>query len=313
VNVHPAKSEVRFRRSSEVHEFVRGSIQDLLRASFPTPIHQPQRTPGDDLAPARWRDGGAARQSPLPSTDGYAVSPSSIGEGIAREPGVEPVFAPFVRGDLARGDRPEAPGGDAATEPARRAGVAPLGHFLDSYILARDRDTLLIVDQHAAHERVLFEKLFRPAEQRTAGSSAQGLLTPVAVDLSATEREAAIENLDALRACGFDVEEFGGGTMLLRGVPAALGGVDPTHLLRELLSDLAAKPPSTLPELRARSIAASAACHAAIKVHFPLNLARMAWLLDELFACESPASCPHGRPTTIRLGLEELERGFHRR
>ena len=107
---------------------------------------------------------------------------------------------------------------------------------------------------------------------------------------------------------GFEIEEFGGETILLRSVPAGCEGADPERLLREVLSDLREGERPAEGEARRRRVAASAACHAAIKVHFPLTIAKMAWLLDALYRCHTPTTCPHGRPTTLRVGREEIER-----
>jgi DNA mismatch repair protein MutL len=202
--------------------------------------------------------------------------------------------------------------------------VAPLGQFLESYILASDRGTLLIVDQHVAHERVLFEKLLRAGAGGTAGGTgspgesanpmaAQRLLMPLPIELAAGERLLADTVLEALRDVGFEVDGFGEGALLLRSVPAELEGTDPERLLREVLSDLRDHEPVVARADLRRRIAASTACHAAIKVHFPLTAGKMAWLLGELFRCETPTTCPHGRPIILRIGLEEIERGFHRR
>ena len=233
----------------------------------------------------------------LPGGRGFTYAPAAFPERAS------PVPTP--------GEPALPPVGIRATDPPAEGALAPLGQFLDSYILARDGDGLLIVDQHAAHERVLFERIMT----RTAAgpAPAQRLLSPVVLELPYAQLEAARQSAEALAGIGFLTEDFGPDTILLRAMPGVFEGVDPAGLLRDVLSDLREGARPAEPEAARRRVAASAACHAAIKIHFPLTVAKMAWLLEALFHCESPNACPHGRPTVLRIEREDLERGFHRR
>lgn len=187
----------------------------------------------------------------------------------------------------------------------------PLAQYRESYILASDEAGLVIVDQHAAHERILYEQLLREAPERKVGR--QALLFPLTLELDA-ERSARLqggrEKLDSL---GFGLEPFGEQTWLVREIPALLGGADAAALVRDLADDLGA------PELQGElerlldRLAATTACHAAVKVNFPLTPEKMTYLLDELGKTSTPMTCPHGRPVVLRMTHRELEKNFHRR
>jgi DNA mismatch repair protein MutL len=204
----------------------------------------------------------------------------------------------------------------------------PIWQLHDRYLLAPIRGGLVIVDQHAAHERIPFEGLMAEAETTAEGRvPSQRLLEPVTVELARSEEEFVLQLLDALADVGFEIEPFGSGALLLRGVPAGLPGArertgrlgadldhaDPAGLLRDVLSDLkSGSAPASTADAR-RRVAASTACQAAIKVHFPLTAPKMAWILTELGRCRTPTTCPHGRPVFLTLPLEDIERGLHRR
>ena len=328
VNVHPSKSEVRFRRPREIHDLIVTSLRDALRGAgaFPSIALGPASSslPSIELAAGLSLQGGQAGPDPtdapwtqeaLPGTEGYSYSRGAIAGGAAgtsRGSDQGPwLFSDPGTDSVAEDARP--PSGSAAASEERGGSVHPLGQFLDSYVLARDGEGLLIIDQHAAHERVLFEGILGGDAGREAPAAAQRLLTPVPVGLSAAEREALLRQADPLARSGFEIDEFGTETVLLRSVPTGCDRADPQRLLRDVLSDLRlGQPASSLDDLR-RRIAASAACHAAIKVHFPLTVAKMEWLLGALFRCATPTTCPHGRPIVLRIGREEIERGFLRR
>ena len=197
-------------------------------------------------------------------------------------------------------------------EDAQAAPAKALAQYEDSYVVAQGPDGLLLVDQHAAHERVIFERYLAAAE---AGEvRVQKMLFPVLVDLEPGERVLLEEEAPELRRLGFEVEGFGDGTARLDAVPAFAGSSDPAALLRAVLGD-AARVRSSLTgvgELR-RRLVTTAACHAAIKVNHPLTREGMQGLLDDLFRTANPTTCPHGRPALFRLSMEEIERAFRRR
>jgi DNA mismatch repair protein MutL len=184
-------------------------------------------------------------------------------------------------------------------------GLEPLGQLQNAYIVARSGEGLLVVDQHAAHEQVLFERLLEAGESRS-------LNPPLRIELSAREAELVEPFLGLLADLGFDVEPFGGHAFLLRSVPAALAGQDPRALLEALMDELPGCRKLD-PETVRERLAMKAACTAAVKAGDVLTLEQMRALLYDLEAAWSPATCPHGRPAFVLLTIEELERRFMRR
>jgi DNA mismatch repair protein MutL len=189
--------------------------------------------------------------------------------------------------------------------PYQAGALRPIGQMHSSYILAQSAEGLVVVDQHAAHEQVLFERLLRQAQP-------QPLTPPARLTLTPREADALMENLEAFLGLGMEVEPFGGNTFLLRSLPDALAGRDPQALITALLSELDRYRNVGLDELREK-LAMKAACTAAVKAGEPLTPDQMAALLRDLGEAWSPATCPHGRPAFITLTLEELERRFLRR
>ncbi len=188
--------------------------------------------------------------------------------------------------------------------------LRPLGQVEASYIVATNAAGLWIVDQHAAHERVLFEKHLRQVRNREV--EAQRLLLPAIIELNPQQQAAFQDIADELAANGFEVEPFGQRTVAVKTAPAELAAGDVQSLLVEILDGVGQEMRGvTLDVLRGR-ISASLACRAAIKIHMSLDQAKMEWLLTELARAESPMSCPHGRPVMLRYSIKELERAFHR-
>jgi DNA mismatch repair protein MutL len=180
----------------------------------------------------------------------------------------------------------------------------------DSYIVATNASGLWIVDQHAAHERVLFEHHLRRVQAREV--EGQRLLLPIIVELKPQQQAVFSEIAGELDANGFEVEPFGQRTVAVKTAPAELAAADVERLLIEILDTLGQEARSlTLDVLRNR-ISASLACRAAVKIHMPLDRAKMEWLLKELGRAESPMSCPHGRPVMLRYTIKDLERAFRR-
>jgi DNA mismatch repair protein MutL len=187
-----------------------------------------------------------------------------------------------------------------------------LAQYKDSYIVAQERDGLLLVDQHVAHERVLYERYLAEAERGEV--HVQRLLFPRTIELAADEALTLEAEAGEFSRLGFLLEPFGGNAVKLDGVPAFAKDVAPDRLVRELLGEAARTRTSAtgVAELR-RRLVTSAACQAAIKVNYPLTHEGMQRLLDDLFLTENPTTCPHGRPILFRLTLDEIERAFRRR
>jgi DNA mismatch repair protein MutL len=287
VNVHPQKTEVRFDRSSDVHDAVRAAVASALSHVGAVPRLE-------DLRP------GTYAATPLASVAAALTRYASAAESqapayVAREPAA----AASLLDD-----------GSAAVDPGRRA--VPLAQYKDSYIVAQDRDGLLLVDQHVAHERVLFERYLEETERGEV--HVQRLLFPKTIELSADEAVVFDEEAAEFSRLGFLLERFGGNAVKLDGVPAFAKDVAPDRLLRELLGEAARTRSAATgaAELR-RRLVTSAACQAAIKVNYPLAREGMQRLLDDLFLTENPTTCPHGRPIIFRLTLDEIERAFRRR
>jgi DNA mismatch repair protein MutL len=287
VNVHPQKTEVRFDRSSDVHDAVRAAVAAALSHEVAVPRLEDLR-PGPE-GPGSYASVAAAmmRYSEAADSSGsaYAVREGGAAASLLEE-------------------------GSSAVEPGRRA--VPLAQYRDSYIVAQDRDGLLLVDQHVAHERVLFERYLVETERGEV--HVQRLLFPKTIELSTDEAVVFEGEAGEFARLGFLLERFGGNALKLDGVPAFAKDVPPERLVRELLGE-AAKTRSAATgadELR-RRLVTSAACQAAIKVNYPLAREGMQRLLDDLFLTQNPTTCPHGRPIIFRLSLEEIERAFRRR
>jgi DNA mismatch repair protein MutL len=287
VNVHPQKTEVRFDRSSDVHDAVRAAVASALSHEVAVPRF-------GELRP------GTTASAPLASVAAALARYESVAESPA---------VPYAAREVV-----PAPGlledGSAAVDPGRRA--VPLAQYKDSYIVAQDRDGLLLVDQHVAHERVLFERYLSETERGEV--HVQRLLFPKTIELSTEEAVVFDAEAREFSRLGFLLERFGGNTLKLDGVPAFAKDLAPDRLLHELLGEASRTRSAAtgVDELR-RRLVTSAACQAAIKVNYPLAREGMQRLLDDLFQTENPTTCPHGRPIIFRLTLDDIERAFRRR
>ena len=277
VNVHPTKAEVRFLEPSLVHEVLRRALSEALGHG-----------PAPDLTLDGVAGSGALRQ---PGSSGPAVGPEY----------------PQPLRDLVREVRPAAV--EAAPVAADRP-LLPLGQFRDTFIIAIDDDGIAIIDQHVAHERVLFEQVM---EQLTAGSlESQRLLTPIIIELPPAERQALVAHGPALERLGFDVEEFGGDSVRIAAVPALVPPAACETAVRALAQDLDGLDQGSAVDDALRRIAATTACHAAVKANDHLTPEKMVYILDELRRTAHSSVCPHGRPVILRLSRREIEKRFER-
>jgi DNA mismatch repair protein MutL len=180
----------------------------------------------------------------------------------------------------------------------------------ESFILAINHEGLWIVDQHVAHERVLFEKVLKQRAQQQVES--QRLLMPIVIELTPAQQAVFTEISDELQKNGFDAEPFGARSLAVKVAPAGVQGAQVEHMLHELLDQFSREEQAlNLDQIRGR-IAASIACHAAIKVNMPLEQNKMEWLLAELAKTDCPMSCPHGRPVVLRYSMKDIQRAFKR-
>ncbi len=299
VNVHPTNAEVRFRDQSFVHEGVKRAIADAIGKGA---------VPELQLLPGSSRDAEPVAQS-IPNVLGGGMYPSRwVPGGSALVPGV-PVPVP---GDLgAVGTGTLGTGTSGTWEPADALKpMMPLGQFRDTFIIAVDADGIAIIDQHVAHERVLFERVM---ERLSSGRlESQRLLEPMLVELSPEGRQALLSHAADLDRLGFGVEDFGGETLRVTGVPAVLGREDALTAIRALAEDLEGLDRGTQAGDALRRIAATTACHAAVKANYPLTAEKMMHILEELRRTAYSTVCPHGRPVMLRLTRREIEKNFQR-
>jgi DNA mismatch repair protein MutL len=300
VNVHPTKAEVRFREQSMVHETVRHALGDALGRG-PAPeltLRMTDVMPGQPMQPSI---PGALHGGSFPSR--WATPPLKdggyIGGDITSAPDVAAGFSPRIT----------SPTETTPITPMVRPMIA-LGQFRDTFIIAMDDEGLCIIDQHVAHERVLFERIME--KLTTESLESQRLLIPAVLELAAAERAALLSKTEALARFGFEVEEFGGDSIKVTSMPALLPVNECETALRALAEDLEGLDRGLRFEDALKQIAATTACHAAVKAHYPLTLEKMHHILEELRATAYSTVCPHGRPVMLRITRREIEKNFDR-
>ena len=323
VNVHPAKTEVRFRQPSFVHDFIRDTVRTTLMTARPAASFAAALSSAPHASASLLLD-----VSPMPGPPSETVfSPRMIEESegapttddidafILRAPSV-----PESPGRLAFSEQGIPIGYEGETEAFQPDGPAetlnalatlkPLGQIRDSFILAANDEGLWIIDQHVAHERVLFEKILRDREVEQV--QRQRLLMPLLVDLLPAQMVSFAAIAHELDLNGFEAEPFGPRTLAIKAAPVGLEGRELERMLEEVLAVPDKEQQAENADTRRRRIAASIACHAAIKVNMPLDSRKIDWLLAELGKTEHPTSCPHGRPIALRYSHKEIQRAFQR-
>ncbi len=309
VNVHPSKTEVRFRHQSFVHDFVRDSIREQLMASRPAPVFtvSPQPQPAAALPYSEFSqmiENEIPEISVMPPQAVYLELPP-----VPASPATNPLR---LRVPDTHGGFPSNAGIDSspATSLVSLTGLRPLGQIHESFIIAAGRDGLWIIDQHVAHERILFERVLK---QRASGSiEVQRLLMPIVISLTAGQQIEYARIASELHATGFETEPFGHGTIAIQGAPAAIPLGDLERVIFEILEISESELRKVSLEDLRRGIAASIACRAAIKINTRLDHAKMEWLLRELAATDYPMACPHGRPIALQYSTREILKAFHR-
>jgi DNA mismatch repair protein MutL len=282
VNVHPTKAEVRFLEQSLIHEVLRRALADSL-GQGPAPEFQ-------------FRPFGAPVGQPVPVAIPGVLAGASIPSRWAEATSgtVSAVAPPAAIDTVQDSIRP----------------MIPLGQFRDTFIIAVDDEGVAIIDQHVAHERVLFERVM---ERLTTGRlESQRLLEPLLVELSDAQRQALASHAASLEQLGFEIDEFGGDAVRLSAVPALLAPAECDAAIRALADDLDGLDRGSKVDDALRRVAATIACHAAVKANYPLTMEKMRHILDELRRTAYSSVCPHGRPVVLRLTRREIEKNFQR-
>jgi DNA mismatch repair protein MutL len=286
VNVHPTKAEVRFLEQSLVHEVLRRALADVLGQG---------RAPELQLTPV-----AGLSDEPRPMAIPGVLAGATVGNR----------WAPDVVSSAAQTVERSVPGSTPTETVADIRPMIPLGQLRDTFIIAVDDEGVAIIDQHVAHERVLFEQVM---EKLTSGRmESQRLLTPLLIEMSAAGRQSLAHYAQTLDRFGFEIEEFGGDSLRLSAVPAVLDPATCEAVIRALAEDLEGLDRGSRVEEALRRIAATMACHAAVKANYPLTLEKMRYILEELRRTAYSSVCPHGRPVVLRLSRREIEKNFQR-
>ena len=351
VNVHPSKTEVRFRHGSFVHDFVRDTIRQRLMESRPSNTFSPAPLPAPPAQPVvglPYSEFSQMMENEQPVASGLVdrlvdrlVDPDADPEAAAARIATEPAMPEFtLRASAAAAPRLDfsappievAPGPPPSGKLSRRldmhgefppdaipapemslsvlSDLRPLGQIHESFIIAAGRDGLWIIDQHVAHERILFEQVLK---QRAAGRvEMQRLLMPMILQLTPEQQIDYARIAEELHASGFETEPFGNRTIAVKAAPASVGPQDLERILFEILEIAENEMRSASMDDLRRNICASIACRAAIKINMRLDFAKMEWLLRSLAATDCPMSCPHGRPIAMHYSTREILKAFHR-
>jgi DNA mismatch repair protein MutL len=353
VNVHPAKIEVRFRRSQFVHDFARDSIRQALMSVRPIPSFAAAASaaPHSPITATATAFGNSSEASAafgvtatgVPRAIIPAMEEIGVGSGVGSDggfdltsdalrpveqrfafpAGLEPAIEPGMASAAAAAAQAlaasnwagnlAAPSSSAPAtlpRPDQIADLKPLGQVSSSFIVAVNGEGLWLVDQHVAHERVLFEQHL---DARRAGKvEAQRMLMPMVIELSPRQIVIYEKIAEELNANGFEVEPMGPRSVAIQAMPAGVDAPDAEKLLTEILDGIERENAAISIDTLQAKIAASTACHAAIKVNMPLDQTKMEWLLGALAKTDCPMSCPHGRPVVLRYSVKEIERAFHR-
>lgn len=356
VNVHPAKTEIRFRRNEAVKDVIAEAIREALakagivasetenlppsstafaalsagmtsaptgeqiaqnRIEFgindmPQEVPQPNaelRTPLADLAEADEASPPASGESrdTIPEdklalfSEAFERAAESRVE-LVEGPSVYPVLPPVNSGaHLAKA---------VELDNISAGGIRPMGQLHESFIIAVDDEGLLLIDQHVAHERILFDKFRRKETDRAVES--QNLLLPETIDLSPAQSQAFEIVEEELSSIGFGLMRLSGRTVAIKSIPTDLPAAEVRNLFAEILDNIDLEKRGSGKATVRDDIAASLACKAAVKINMKLTPEKMRWLIDRLLTTSSPTTCPHGRPVILRLSMKDIERGFHR-
>jgi DNA mismatch repair protein MutL len=358
VNVHPAKTEVRFRRAAAVADAVREAVRGGLASAGFAPTAdtresvvsstEPEADQGESTPASAVQDQASQGETafilrPRPEQEriGFAFAATPQRESFPDEAAQIPAITPAKdsAGLAATAEFGNVPSGRTVTETKRPetdvpafpdlppldsaykfvrevavesvgSNIRPLGQLDESFIIATDDEGLLLIDQHVAHERVLFDK-YRALEASRRPESQQ-MLIPETFDLTPAQAAAFDVVGEELEAYGFELMRLSGRTVAIKSTPADLPASEARNVLSEVLDTVDTEKRGAARATLRDEIAASLACHAAIKVNMPLAPEKMRWLIDRLLTTSSPTTCPHGRPVILRLAMQDILKGFHR-
>ncbi|MEW6095443.1 MAG: DNA mismatch repair endonuclease MutL [bacterium] len=290
VNVHPTKREIRFHSESQIHDLIVQAIRKTLsQANLIPEVTTPQQKSVPSAEKPMIKPTPPKQQEiPLPAYTSMQVTPVTTSQ---------PTILPT----------PSLPPRPLKLE----SDIQPIGQAFNSYIIAQSREGMFIIDQHAAHERVLYEKLMNEARDE-ATLPAQILLIPITLETDYKETAVLVQNIPTFNSLGFEIDEFGQNSFIIRSVPAVLEKGDPKELIFELIYELQSIGRSKTPHEIREKILISVSCHSAIKAGDKLAQQEMESLISQLSQTQLPFTCPHGRPVIIKMSINELEKRFMR-
>lgn len=333
VNVHPTKNEVRFAQQRSIHDLVQSAVAETLdrrdrpqwgRPEEPRPGFMQKQPRISDNLDITYEARGSGREAKTANGDSY--DPAAAGRFRGHDAGVlrrlhhdkaelpqnaiNKTF-PRIAGEMVPAAADRRPPEQAVLwKKTEFGGLRVIGQLHNSYVLCESEGGLVLLDQHAAHERILYERLKRRSDGLK--KEAQRLLVPETIELSFHEA-GVLERLAAeFDAFGLEIDAFGTNTFVVRSVPAMLAGRDIAPLVRDIVETLAVEGFGDGPESSVDESLKLMACHGAIRAHQELSNRQIRELLEELDGCENPSHCPHGRPTWLRWSIRELEKSFKR-
>jgi DNA mismatch repair protein MutL len=322
VNVHPTKSEVRFSDEKGVHDLVYMKVKESLTSPEVIPALQTAETDKTEsqAVKARLREKTETGTETVTGTEmeKERIQKSFFKEELVKHKGEAPKVEGVKEEAESKTDSSPAVGGTKKIEgdsiSSVRTGVLTpqergnLWQLADTYILSQVKGNLMVLDQHAAHERILYEEAMKNLTQKPASS--QQILFPAVLELSPKEFQILETNKELIKKLGFEIKSFGGRSILVTAVPAVIKNKSGELFLKEILAELEEE--EKLEKNRVKAVAKSFACHAAVKAGDKLTQEEMSTLLHQLFATEEPYSCPHGRPTVVKISIDELNKKFGR-
>ncbi|KPL03510.1 MAG: hypothetical protein AMJ73_06630 [candidate division Zixibacteria bacterium SM1_73] len=324
VNVHPTKREVRFSDERGMHDLVYSKIKEALTSSEVMPIIEPIEKgviPSEPPGYKKVKPDFEKPKIPVPpkaeSFDRPTAEPSETNTETGTETEKERIQESFFREDLVKHDQ-EAPIAESVKkgevertrgEKKIEEGGVSLWQLADTYILSQVRGNLMVLDQHAAHERILYEEAMKNLTERPASS--QQILFPTVMELSPKEFQTLEEHKVLIGKLGFSFKHFGGRSILITAVPSLIKNKSGEFFLKEILTQLEEE--EKVEKDRVKAVAKSFACHGSVKAGERLTQEEMSSLIHQLFATEEPYSCPHGRPTVVKISMDELNKKFGRR